>query len=320
MNKLIAVFSMLFLCSFLACAPTPTPTPIPIPPTADAPATETRIAANIFATQTANAPTPTATFSPTLTPTKTHTPTATATSTPTNTATPTLTSTPTLVPISLANAFSKSRQATSSHVELEITSRNAIQQIAVLSIAGDMQGTNSHLFMKGFLAQLLVADPNRGIESIIIGDQTFVHGPIPRSQASQDKWYLLPRQNNVTPNIQAQSFFEANLPTLKKVGSEALDGRRCDVYTAGKEATIEFLKTNAVQTGQSLKVELVDDASFRVSACSDGYIHQIVVEIQAHNPNDPNQKEMTRIQMRASKFNTIPPIQPPAEYETLSQS
>jgi hypothetical protein len=79
----------------VACAPTATPTP-------DAKATETQIAANIFATQTASAPTatntPTDTPLPTDTPTLTSSPTDTPTSAPTNTPLPTDTPRPTFTP------------------------------------------------------------------------------------------------------------------------------------------------------------------------------------------------------------------------------
>jgi hypothetical protein len=74
---------------------TPTPTATPIPPTPDAKATEAQIAANIFATLTASAPTVTNTPTVALTPTSTPTLTNTPTSTPTNTPTPTFTATPT---------------------------------------------------------------------------------------------------------------------------------------------------------------------------------------------------------------------------------
>lgn len=84
---------LLLLCacvissSFTACAQSATPTPIP-----DTKGTETKIAANIFATQTASVPTATSTPVPTDTPTITPTPTV--THTPTNSPTPTMTNTP----------------------------------------------------------------------------------------------------------------------------------------------------------------------------------------------------------------------------------
>jgi hypothetical protein len=58
--------NFLLVFAFIGCSPAATPTPIP--PTPDLKATETRIAANIFATQTAIAPTATRTFAPTNSP------------------------------------------------------------------------------------------------------------------------------------------------------------------------------------------------------------------------------------------------------------
>lgn len=76
----------------ISCAPGATPTPVP--PTLDLRATETRIAANIFATQTASAPTATRIATLTRTPTASLTPTTSSKSvtpikrSPTPTATP----------------------------------------------------------------------------------------------------------------------------------------------------------------------------------------------------------------------------------------
>ncbi len=74
--------ALLFLLAS-ACAPSATPTPLP--PTPDVEAIETRIAGNIFATQTASVPTATATPTATDTPTDTVTATKTDTSLPTGT-------------------------------------------------------------------------------------------------------------------------------------------------------------------------------------------------------------------------------------------
>ena len=73
------------------------------PNQAEQQATVTQMAANVFGTQTAQAPTPTATYPPTPPPPAPPTPppTNTPTSTPTNTPTPTLTPTPGLVSLAL---------------------------------------------------------------------------------------------------------------------------------------------------------------------------------------------------------------------------
>lgn len=94
---------VLITMSFVsACASvTPVPTAIPTP---DARATETRIAANIFATQTASAPTLTKTPADTATPLPTNTSTVTLTPSPTNTSTPTSTPLPTNTPRPLPTA------------------------------------------------------------------------------------------------------------------------------------------------------------------------------------------------------------------------
>jgi hypothetical protein len=91
-NLWLWIFIGITICLLGACSATPPP---------DLDATATHIAANILATQTAEAPTitptPTSTHTPTNTPIPTDTPTPTPTAT--NTPSPTPTDTPTLTPI-----------------------------------------------------------------------------------------------------------------------------------------------------------------------------------------------------------------------------
>lgn len=86
MKKQIVLFGVLFVLFLTSCSPAATPTPTP-----DLRATETRIAANIFATQTASVPTATSTL--------TATSTSVATPTPARTATPTIRNTSTRTPL-----------------------------------------------------------------------------------------------------------------------------------------------------------------------------------------------------------------------------
>jgi hypothetical protein len=92
--KTITLLSLLIGAILSACGPSP----------AEQAGTATQAAANIFATQTAQAPTATPTFtpSPTATPTATPTPTSTPTPTPTETATITPTPTPDLMAVAPA--------------------------------------------------------------------------------------------------------------------------------------------------------------------------------------------------------------------------
>lgn len=93
-TKTITLLSLLTGALLSACGPSP----------AEQAGTATQIAANIFATQTAQAPTATPTYtpSPTATPTATATPTSTSTPTPTETATITPTPPPDLMAVAPA--------------------------------------------------------------------------------------------------------------------------------------------------------------------------------------------------------------------------
>ncbi len=113
-------------------------------------ATATQVAANIFATQTAQAPTATPTFTPSATPTATpeptstplptHTPTPIPTSTPTHTPVPTPTPTPGLSSLALTSYDVPAGFAPLSAEQLEPMARNLPQNAGIFGFSDEENG------------------------------------------------------------------------------------------------------------------------------------------------------------------------------------
>jgi hypothetical protein len=323
MLKALACILTVFAALLLACAPAPTPTPVP--PTPDAPATITQVAANIFATQTASAPTATdtptstPTFTPTFTPT--HTPTFTPTHTPTRTPTftPSPTATATLVPITLKGALTKTANLTSAHMTLTTTVTTSVQQTNALSVESDVSGKSAHIFMKGLVAVLMTGSPDKAIELLVVDGQTFIKGPLPLLKANEEKWYIMPKQQNLGQGtVKPTTFADLDTTAIKKTSSEALDGRRCDVFTGSKQVALELLQQGGLlQLQQQLGQAQLDDASIAFWACSDGYIHQMVVVLDIHDAKNASNKATIRVTEHLSKFGVPVKIQAPENAEPV---
>lgn len=113
------------------------------PSQAERDAQATKIAADVFATQTAEAPTPTPTFTPTFTPTPTPTSTPTSTLTPTPSSTPTTTPTPTATPLPLPAGW-RDHAASGFHIALpERWESLAIEEEGIEAILNSLEGINT---------------------------------------------------------------------------------------------------------------------------------------------------------------------------------
>jgi hypothetical protein len=329
MFRLFSLLSVVCILFLPACAVAPTPTPTPVPPTPDAPATITQVAANIFATQTASAPTatdtPTSTPTFTLTFTPTHTPTFTPTHTPTRTPTftPSPTATATLVPITLKGALTKTANLTSVHMTLTTTVTTSVQQTNALSVESDVSEKSAHIFMKGLVAVLMTGSSDKAIELLVVDGKTFIKGPLPRLKANEEKWYIMSAQQNLEQGtVKPTTLADLDTTAIKKTSSEALDGRRCDVFTGAKQVALELLQLGGLsQLQQQLGQAQLDDASIAIWACSDGYIHQMVVVLDIHDTKNASNKATIRVTEHLSKFGVPVKIQAPENAEPLpSQS
>lgn len=278
-------------------------------------------------------PTDTPTPRPSSTPTPTSTPQATATlvipvstrASPTARAT-VVVGTRTAAAGAIQKAFDQSAAAKSYRLELEMTAQgdfalvpgltNPNQALPMFGMSGEVNGKDNHFVFKGWLSTFLGGDMTKGFEIMRVGDKTFVKGPLPMLGAPDDKWYVADssfKSSFSDPNQMLNTNQNADLNGFRKTGTEPLDGKRCDVYTAGKESSLglfRLINTAGAQAEDTLGA--LDNAETRIWICEDGYLRQLTMRLDGHNKDKPTQKISMQIKFRISNLNVAVKITPPA--------
>ena len=90
-----------------------------------------------------------------------------------------------------------------------------------------------------------------------------------------------------------------------KIGSEAVDGKACDVYTIDKEAARRALIASNTFTAKEM--ENVVNVEVTYWFCSDGYVHRSRVRVDERYIFNPSTTAIMRIEERYFDFNA--PIQ-----------
>jgi hypothetical protein len=112
-----------------------------------------------------------------------------------------------------------------------------------------------------------------------------------------------------------------DLTVFKKTSSEALDGRRCDVYRADEQATREFL--NEILTGMEQAqsaLQQVSNVELKIWICDDGYLHQLTLNMEGQAQNKPDQKASISMRFHCWDLNSQIEIQPPPNPAPLQPS
>ena len=276
---------------------------------------------------------------PTIAVTATAKPTATPIATPTAQATASGTPRPTsqsTEPIS--TAWDKSRTATSYRMEFDwiITGNlsgipagwNTSQGFPLFSLAASVNGKDSQVVMKGFIAMFLSGDPTKSVEFLTIGDKSYIKGPLPLLGAPEDKWYIATTQLTQTSVLQKNDFLDptsgqnADWASFKKTASETFDGKQCDVYTGDQAATLNLFQSLASQ-GAPNEDSLTDfdKAEAKFWVCDDGYLHQMTMNVQGHDKTKPTEPVSLQLRLHLYDLNTnfkLTPPTNPAPLETPS--
>lgn len=247
------------------------------------------------------APPPTATSAPTAAPASAATA-ATATTAPTQP--------PAGSGTTLAQALSNSKKITTFRLDLSMSGKGDLsganlpiptnQEITLIGMAGELNGRDLHITLKGLVATFLGGDPDKGMEVMSVGGKNYLHGPAPTIApgATEDKWYILSQdQSSVTQlPLQPSEIFDdvgaqsAQLDVLKKGAPESLDGKQCDTYAGDKDATIKLFQSltqSAPPTPDD--TNQIDDASSKFWVCDDGFFHQMQINVTGHAKDKPAQ-------------------------------
>ncbi len=274
--------------------------------------------------------------------------TPTATRTPTDTRTPTTVSSPTPtatwviaryaprplrtvvprtpVPGPLQDGWVKSYQAKSLRFELDMQVTGAVanlpgvpngtRQLDLMNLSGESSGGDSHFTLKGFVVSSLSIDPNKGIELMSVGNKTYLHGPIVPLGAPGDKWYWGRRRGLWGPDetnpSQTLSKQNPDWATFTKAGNEKLDGKGCEVYRAGKEASDQFYY-DFTASELPYVVQELDRGETKIWICDDGYMHQLRMDLEGHSLDYPKQKTGLEIRLHFFDQNGNIKITAPAD-------
>jgi hypothetical protein len=198
------------------------------------------------------------------------------------------------------------------------------QTVALFSVEGAFDGSDSDLVLGGFLATFLGVED--GLAVITVDDVSYLRGPVPLLGATEDRWYELPADQSgiAEPPLAAddllgsfadESFDESG---FTQTGSEEIDGLQCAVYIGDREATLaalEGLGEDTLPTGEEENLEI---AELRFWVCEDGYVHQIQADLSGTNPEVPDQQVELALRMRFFDINGDISIEAPADAVPLA--
>lgn len=191
-------------------------------------------------------------------------------------------------------------------------------------MSGEFKGEDSHFTLKGLLASFVGADPEQGMEVIVVGGESYVRGPVPLLGATEDKWYILEgEQGSVAePPVQTDDLFssfagsDADLSQLESQGTEELDGQQCTVYGADREATIELIQSSDPESLPFGAPEDVEDAQIKIWICEDGLLHQLQFSMEGTD-QDTQQEMAFDVLLHITEFNGDVTITAPEDAEPL---
>lgn len=201
----------------------------------------------------------------------------------------------------------------------------------------ECNGEDCASLIKGGSASLFGADRDRGIESLTVNGDGYMHGPLPLLELSEDGWYRQPGQPNpfaistlsstelygyVDNGANPGAEIEERLATFAHSGRETLDGIQCDVYeTADKEITFDAMRT---KIGVNLSISDVayfegdGTTEFKIWICDDGYFHQMELQFVGFDNTRPDTTVERTYRLHIFDYHGDVVITPPAEAITLT--
>lgn len=236
----------------------------------------------------------------------------------------------------LADALGAVKAASAYKVDLSITGKGNFaaavgstpasgaqdEPITLVVMQGQVNGKDAHFVLQGLMTAFLGIEPDKKFEVISAGGKAYLKGPVPLLGALEEKWYVAPpqaasvAQPPLTPGSFLDSFNQAgiNPQEFKSVGIEPLDGQMCEVFAGDKAAVVSaFGKLGGAAGASQEELDSIDNAEFKFWVCPDGYLHQVKMLIEGHEPENADQKGAFEILMRISNFGDVAPIEAPAD-------
>lgn len=189
--------------------------------------------------------------------------------------------------------------------------------LSLFNLTGAVSGKDSHIKFQGLLAMLLTGDPTKSLEILTVGGKTYLRGPLPMFGALEDKWYVSSGQAQFSTNINEGMPEIPDDPAIdwnafKKTTTEALDGRRCDVYVGDKNATMKLFQAASSGMPNSDVLGNIENATTKLWICDDGYLHQLWMNIEGRSKDKPTEKVSLQMRLHIWDFNANIKLTPPA--------
>ncbi len=236
----------------------------------------------------------------------------------------------------LAQGIVNARDATTYRVNLTISGKGTFmaaggatpddaagdEPVTLMTMQGEVNQQNAHFVIQGLLTSLLGIDPTKPFEVIRVDDVTYVKGPAPLIGATEERWYQAPpeaaglAQPPMSPASFLNSFGDTGLDPadFKLTGSEALDGKVCQVYAGDKAAVANAFNRFGGAAGATQEdLDSIENAEFKFWVCEDGYVHRVKMLIEGHDQANPTQKGAFDLLLQLADFDSNLTITPPAD-------
>jgi hypothetical protein len=198
--------------------------------------------------------------------------------------------------MSITSAVNKNKQAQSYRIDVKTTIIDEAGKTYPSDSIYEVSGKDYHATITGDAASQWIGEPNKTFEYEVVTGKVYIHGPIP-SLAPEDKWSL--SENPIAkgfadaPPMQEIDMMAFDLGGAQKLDTESLDNQSCDVYTRTKTATVrsywELKGASPAQLAQLTQdvLDVFDVADTKFFVCSDGYLHQVTMDVSSHQKSEP---------------------------------
>lgn len=283
----IACFLSVFLVAGCSALTPPTPTPTPAPTTAPT-----------------DVPTATPLPPPTVNP---------ATATPANT-----------LPQAISFALNKTQDAKSLKYDfqqgLTIVKDGKTQELPVLVLQGSDSTLNRQVTISG-----TTSDTKEFItyEVIVLGQDAYIRGVTGVTNVDPKKWYALPEaaQAGIRQLPSARGLIASFAPEdvgnaeFTSAGTETLNGEACTIWDAKNAAGAQAMIGVAGDSEMKKQVGEIDTTVVKLWTCADGFIHQLLGEVQGHAADNKANTVKVSLHFLMSDFDQAIKIDPPAEFD-----
>jgi hypothetical protein len=226
-----------------------------------------------------------------------------------------------------ASALSKAKSATKYRMQFSMligsTTSGKFVEETLFDMTGAVDGGNVQFSSKGGFLAILSGDPNGTVEFITAGGKTYMKGIKMFGLTDPKVWYVT-NDNSTAGGLEdfakPDTFkdYVDNAASFKKVGTEAVDGQSCDIWSgtiSGFDTSMLGAFGGGKDTGD---IGVVDKSETRIWLCADGYVHKFAVEFQGHNAKTPTEKGSFKMNGHMWDFNNAAiKVTPPADAKPM---